>query len=53
MADYLAKIEEEIGKDLLCSCKIEKLDDYANLQHKLSFLREENHKFFKIIEDKS
>ncbi len=30
-----------------------KISDYNNLTHKISFLRDENHKFFKMIEEKT
>jgi hypothetical protein len=53
MSDYLARIGEELNHELLCQCKAQKVEEYGNLMHKISFLREENHKFFKMIEEKS
>jgi predicted nuclease with TOPRIM domain len=53
MSDYLARIGEELKYQLLCECKIQKIEDYHNLTHKISFLREENHKFFRMIEEKT
>ena len=50
MSDYLVKICKELGKETMCLCKLTKIKGYNCLSHKINFLREENHKFFKLIE---
>ncbi len=37
----------------MCECKLQKVSEYNNLMHKISFLRDENHKFFKVVEQKT
>ena len=49
MGEYLNKIVSELSKEELCECKQQKISENMDLSHKVAFLREENHKFFKII----
>jgi hypothetical protein len=39
MSEYIVKVEDEVGKELMCECKRRKVEEYEEFQHKINFLR--------------